>query len=71
MTWASSNDEFREKAELLAGSLNLYVMSIKNDRPVRLPSHFEEEIEELVSQAQDNPKAILYGTFFTYPFDEA
>jgi hypothetical protein len=30
-----------------------------------------EEIDDMVQRAESNPDAIIYGTFFTYPFDEA
>jgi hypothetical protein len=74
VTWASNTTEYRQKAEVLAEHLNLYVMSVEGEEPVACMEGrvgLTEEIADLISRAESNPEAILYGTFHTYLFDEA
>jgi hypothetical protein len=73
VTWASDGVEFREKAECLADSLALYVFGVEHEHPVAddMDSPVSEEIADLIQRAESNPNAILYGTFHTYPRDQA
>jgi hypothetical protein len=73
VTWASDAVEFREKAECLADSLGLYVFGVEHEHPVAndMDSAVSEEIADLIERAESNPNAILYGTFHTYPRDQA
>jgi hypothetical protein len=72
VTWASNSEGFREKAEIVAATIDRYVISIQGAEPVEQRREREgltEEIEEIVDRAESNPKAIIYSTFFTYPHD--
>jgi hypothetical protein len=74
VTWARDAASFRHKAETLAAHYNLYVVDIENAEPTSirvLHSPFNEEIEDLIQQAETNPKAILFATIYQYPHEEA
>ena len=52
----------------------MYVAGIENAEPLRtrfVDRVTTEEIEDMVIRAESNPAAIVYGTFHTYPHDEA
>jgi hypothetical protein len=74
ITWASNEDEYRSKVELIASKLRLFVLEVEATEPVsqrKRKFQLDEELEELVESAERNPNAILYGTFYTYPKDDA
>ena len=74
VTWADDADEFKGNAELVLGKLGLFVVEIDNSEPVsarRKTAEFEEDIEDLIARAQNNPNAIIYGTFHTWKRDTA
>jgi hypothetical protein len=77
ITWASDAEEYRRKAELVIGDLGgLFVSEVINPEPVetrraRTGNGFEEDIEDMISRAQGNPNAIIYGTFHTFAKDDA
>ena len=74
VTWASDIDEFKSNAELVLGQLGLSIIDIENPEPVsirRQKADFDDEIEDMVSRAEDNPNAIIYGTFHTWTRDDA
>ena len=54
--------------------MDLYVVEIEEEEPVseRLKRFsFSEELEDIVRRAESNPNATIYGTFHTYPFEDA
>jgi len=74
ITWASNVAEFRQKAEIIAATMNLFVVDVEDAQPYlkRAQAHeVTEEIEEMASRAEGNPNAIVYGIFYLYPRDEA
>jgi hypothetical protein len=74
VTWATSSEEFREKAEKLAASMKLFIADIEAEQPVSeriKQSSLSKDLEEIVSRAESNPNAIMYGTFHEYPFEDA
>jgi hypothetical protein len=74
LTWAGNSGEFRSKAETIAASLDLYVVGVQRDQPLtaRLAnSLLSEELEDMISRAEGNPNAIIWGTFHTWNFDTA
>jgi|SRR6185312_13825650 len=74
LTWASNASEYRVKAETIAATLDLYVVGVQKEQPLseRLvnvtPS---EELEDMISRAESNPNAIVWGTFYRWNFDTA
>jgi hypothetical protein len=77
VTWASDAEEFKRNAELVIGDLGgLFISEVVNPEPVetrraRTSGVFEEDIEDIISRAQGNPNAIIYGTFHTFEKDDA
>ena len=74
VTWASNAEEFRANAELVLGELGLFVLDVENPEPVskrRTWAELDDELEDIISRAENNPKAIIYGTFHTWKRDTA
>jgi hypothetical protein len=70
VTWASDAAEFRKKADIIAGKLELCVVEIEGQEPLATRTEkwgLTEEVEERVSRAESNPNAIICGTSFEYP----
>jgi hypothetical protein len=76
VTWASDVQEFQRKAESIVGQLGLFVSQVINPEPVekrrtRIGIEFNDDIQDMLSRAQGNPDAIIYGTFHLYEKDDA
>lgn len=74
VTWASDHEDFRRKAEIIAATLDMFVIDVAGAEPVAQRAEkwsMTEEIDDMLSRAQCNPDAIVYGTFHRYPFGEA
>ncbi len=66
VTWANDINGFRQKADAVATTLEMYVVEIEEAEPIadRVKRHtLSEEIDGLVRQAESDPNAILYGRF--------
>ncbi len=76
VTWASDPSEYRRNAEKVIGTFpGLFVSDVTDlepvaDRRARI-GRFGEEIEDMISRAEDNSNAIIFGTFHTFERDEA
>ena len=69
VTWASSAEEFKRKAALLCDNLGLFIEDIEDEMPIRREgesSILHDDLQELIEQAENDPNAILYGTFHTW-----
>jgi hypothetical protein len=74
VTWAHGVAEFRAKSEIIAATLDMYVMDVEDAEPLAertTKCELTEDIADMVFRAESNPNAIVYGTFHRYPFDEA
>lgn len=74
LTWANNPAEFRSKAEAIAATLDLYVVGVEKEQPLsaRLANAVpSEELEDMISRAEGNPNAIIWGTFHRWDFDTA
>jgi len=74
ITWASNAKEYNCNADLVLRKLGLYILDVENAEPVSLrrkKAVFDEEIEDMIARAQDNPNAIIYSTFHTWDMDTA
>jgi hypothetical protein len=74
VTWADDEACFRRKAEMIAATLEMFVMDVEGAEPLAERTRkrrMTQEIDEMVLRAKCNPNAIVYGTFHQYPFDEA
>ncbi len=66
-TWAASPEEFREKCILMLETYGWKLLGVERSNPVPENVAFSEEIEDMLERTRDNLKAIIYGTFHTYP----
>jgi hypothetical protein len=75
IAWASDVHEYRHNAELIMSKLGLFISEVLAPEPVesrrRTGVGFAEEIEDMISRAQDNRNAIIYGTFHLFREDNA
>ena len=77
VTWASDAEQYKRNAELIIGKLGrLVVCEVVNPEPVekrraRTSGRFEEDVEDMISRAEGNPNAIIYGTFHMFENDDA
>ena|SRR2546427_12264005 len=74
VTWASDVEGFRKKVEIIAATMDMYVADVEGAEPLTQRTKnwtLTEEIEDMVLRAESNPNAIVYGTFYRYPFDQA
>jgi hypothetical protein len=74
VTWANDAEGFRKKVEVLAAIIDMYVADAEGAEPLTQRAekgNITEEIDDLVLRAESNPDAILYGTFHSYPYNEA
>ena len=77
VTWATDADQFRRNADVVIAALGgLFVSDVLNGEPVEvrragLDDGFDDDIEDMISRAEANPNAIIYGTFHTFEKDDA
>jgi hypothetical protein len=73
VTWASNPEKLRKNAEQVAADWKFYVVDIENEKPLSQvdPSELSGESEAITTRAESNPNAIIWGTFFTYPHEDA
>ena len=74
VTWACDVPTFRQKADEIARTLKMFVAEIENAEPLaerRKVWNLTEEVDDMVSRAEFNPDAIVFGTFYVFPFHEA
>lgn len=73
ITWASDRESYGEKVRRLAAENQLFVVDIEDEEPIsdRLKKYeMSDDLRDLISKAETNPSAILFGTFHTYLDDE-
>ena len=72
ITWACDAAEFRQKADTILATLNLYVVGVEEEEPLsqwlekQTPS---DEIDDMIQRAESNPNAIVWGTFHEFRGD--
>ena len=76
VTWATDAEEYRRNAELIiAGLGRLFVSEIVTPETVESrrarTGGFGDDVEDMISRAEDNPNAIIYGTFHLFDKDDA
>lgn len=73
VTWASDAEEYRRNADLVLNKLGLFIIDVETPEPVaerrRKGTTFEDEVEDIIVRAEDNPNAIIYSTFHTWERD--
>lgn len=77
VTWASDAQEYEHNARLVIEHLGgLFVSEVIRPEPVetrrtKQGRRFDEDIEDMISRAEGNSNAIIYGTFHTFENDDA
>ena len=66
-TWASDPKEFREKCARMSTECGWNLLGVVRATPVPDDGEFTEEIEAMLERTRGNPKAIVYGSFHSYP----
>jgi hypothetical protein len=66
-TWAANPEEFREKCIRMLGSYGWKLLDVARANPVPDKGEFSEEVEDMLEKTRNNPNAIIYGTFYSYP----
>jgi hypothetical protein len=66
-TWAGSREEFREKCIRMLKGYGWKLLGVERANPVPDNGEFSEEIEDMLERTKNNPNAIIYGTFYSYP----
>jgi hypothetical protein len=66
-TWAANPEEFREKRIRMLGSCGWKLLDVARANPAPDKGEFSEEVEDMLEKTRNNPNAIIYGTFYSYP----
>jgi hypothetical protein len=66
-TWAANQEEFREKCIRMLEGNGWRLFGVERSTPVPNDGVFSEEVEDMLEKTRTNPKAIIYGTFHSYP----
>ena len=66
-TWAVSPEEFREKCTRMLESYGWKLLDVERANPVLQNCVFSEEVEDMLERTRNNPSAIIYGPFYSYP----
>jgi hypothetical protein len=66
-TWAASPEEFREKCARMLTNYGWKLLGVERANPVLESGEFGAEVEDMLERTRNNPNAIIYGTFYTYP----
>jgi beta-galactosidase/beta-glucuronidase len=43
------------------------LLDVERATPVPEAGEFSEEVEDMLERTRNNPNAIIYGTFYSYP----
>ena len=75
VTWACSTEQYEQNVRIVVSELGLFVGEVINPEPVarrrNREGRFIEEIEDIISRAEDSPDATIYGIFHTFENDNA
>jgi hypothetical protein len=66
-TWASSPEEYGQKCKRMLESYGWNLLGVDKAEPVPEDGEYSEEVEDMLERTRNNPNAIIYGTFHTYP----
>ena len=66
-TWASSSDEYSQKCKRMLESYGWSLLGVDQAGPVPENGEYSEEVEDMLEKTRNDPNAIIYGTFHTYP----
>jgi len=66
-TWANNPDEYAQKCKRMLESYGWNLLGVEKAGPVPEDGEYTEEVEDMLERTRNNPNAIIYGTFHTYP----
>jgi hypothetical protein len=66
-TWASDAEEFHEKCVRMLESHGWRLIGVERSNPAPGNRTFSEEVEDMLERTRNNPNAVIFGTFHTYP----
>ena len=66
-TWAASQEDFREKCSRMLESYGWKLLGVDRANPAPINYAYSEEVEDMLERTRNNPNAIIYGTFYSYP----
>jgi hypothetical protein len=66
-TWASSLDEYGQKCKRMFEGYGWNLLGVERARPAPENGEYSEEVEDMLQRTRNNPNAIIYGTFYSYP----
>jgi hypothetical protein len=65
-TWASSSEEYGQKCKRMLESYGWNLLGV-DWAGVPEDREFSKQVEDMLERTRNNPKAIIYGTFYSYP----
>jgi hypothetical protein len=68
ITWAENEAAFAKKARALWESHDGELLAYDELEAIE-PDSDHSELNDLIDEARDNPEAVLFGTFHSYPDD--
>jgi hypothetical protein len=67
VTWADSEESAAKKISAYIGTFRWRLLLIDEARPIKDPSGCGPEVQEMIERAEQNPDAIILGTFHAFP----
>ncbi len=65
-TWASSEQELREKVSRYLQSFTWELLSVEAAKPIDEEASYDDETADMVRRTRENEEAIILGRFFSY-----
>jgi hypothetical protein len=66
VTWADSVEAACEKLSCYLESFKWQLLGLEMAHPISQSEQYREEVEDMIERAENNKKAIILGTFYTY-----
>jgi hypothetical protein len=64
--WASSREDFLRKLEAYCSRYEWKILSTENTEAVEDTSDYGDEINQIIEEVSQDPRAIRLGTFYSY-----
>jgi Na+/phosphate symporter len=67
VTWGDSAEEVERKISDYLSSFKWQLLSMEEAAPIDENLDYGEAIGDMIERTRENPKAIILGSFFSYP----
>jgi hypothetical protein len=67
VTWGEDADDALAKIRDCCEEYEWHLLGSENIHPVEDGKDYGESLNDVIDRAEGNPKAVIFGTFFTYP----